>query len=165
MSTTTDPSHGAPSHGAPPQGDLLPHEQLSRSFKAAMGAVRRLRGRETQRPGALSTAQYGLLHYLFDTPPRSARELAEAATLTPATVTQMLEGLEEAGLVERVRSQLDKRIVLTALTARGRELVEAHRAEFEPRWRAAVAEFSGDELRTAARVLDSITAFFDDWRE
>ena len=36
-------------------------EQLGHSFKTAMAAVRRLRGRETHRPGELSYAQYALL--------------------------------------------------------------------------------------------------------
>jgi hypothetical protein len=36
-------------------------ERLARSFKHAMASVRRLRGRETRRPGELSDAQYGLL--------------------------------------------------------------------------------------------------------
>src|SRR5579862_7303148 len=103
--------------------DLAPHEQLGFAFKSAMAAVRRLRGRETHRPGSLSNAQYGLLFGLCGNEPRSARELAVAADLTAATVAQMLEGMEAAGLVERTRSEVDKRIVLTSLTARGRAVV------------------------------------------
>ena len=41
-------------------------EQLARSFKRAMAAVRRLRGRETHRPGELTDAQYSLLFCLRD---------------------------------------------------------------------------------------------------
>ena len=44
-------------------------------------------------------AQYGLLFSLCDGAPRSARELALAADLSPATVTEMLDGLAAAGLV------------------------------------------------------------------
>ena len=36
--------------------DVEPAERLARSFKAAMAAVRRLRGRETHRTGELSDA-------------------------------------------------------------------------------------------------------------
>ena len=59
-----------------------------------MVAVRRLRGRETHRPGQISFAQYGLLFGLAGMCERSARELAEHADLSPATVAQMLEHLE-----------------------------------------------------------------------
>jgi DNA-binding MarR family transcriptional regulator len=143
-----------PSETPAPDQALAPHERLARSFKAAMAAVRRLRGRETQ---------YGLLFSLAGGSRRSARELAEAADLTPATVTQMLEALEAAGLVQRLRSDADRRIVLTSLTARGRRVVEQHRARVEPRWRAALAEFSDEQLLSAAAVLDRLARYFDEW--
>jgi DNA-binding MarR family transcriptional regulator len=130
-------------------------------FKATMAAVRRLRGRETHRPGELSYAQYSLLFSLAGGATKSARELAELADLAPATVTQMLDHLVAAGLVTRVRSDEDKRIVLTSLTERGCEVIEARRGTMEPRWRAALAEFSDRELQTAAAVLDRLRELFD----
>lgn len=137
-------------------------EQLGRSFKGVMGAVRRLRGRETHRPGELSFAQYSLLFGLGHGGELSVRELALTADLAPATVTQMLDSLEAAGLVERVRSQRDRRVVLISLTERGAGLVAARRARFEPLWRQALAEFDEDELLIAASVLDRLREMFYD---
>lgn len=145
-----------------PDRELDPHDQLGFAFKAAMAAVRRLRGRETHRPGALSNAQYGLLFSLSTAARMSARELAEAAALSPATVTQMLDGLEAHGLVTRLRSSEDKRVVLTALTDRGRQVVEEHRARVEPKWRAALAGFTPRELATAAAVLTRLAQHFEE---
>ncbi len=142
------------------QTDAL--DRLGHSFKGAMAALRRVRGRETHRPGEVSVAQYGLLFSLCDGTPRSARELALAADLSPATVTEMLDGLAGAGLVARARSEQDKRVVLTSLTVRGRELVDAHRGTWEERWRAALAQFSDEQLLTAAAVLDRIRQMFDE---
>lgn len=139
-------------------------EQLGRSFKTTMAAVRRLRGRETHRPGELSYAQYGLLFGLADSGGElSSRELACAADLSSPTVTQMLDHLAAAGLVERVRSELDKRVVLTSLTERGRALVAERKALFEPRWSAALAEFGDEELQIAAAVLARLGTMFDDF--
>ena len=139
-------------------------EEVGVSFKAAMAAVRRLRGRETHRPGELSFAQYSLLFGLAEGGTLSARELAQAADLAPGTVTEMLDALAAAGLVERVRSETDKRIVLTSLTDRGQAVVAARRARYEPRWRDALKEFSEDELATAAAVLSRLAELFDDPR-
>ena len=88
------------------------------TFKAAMAAVRRLRGRDTHRPGELSYAQYGLLFGLADGGERSASELAGLADVAPATATQMLDSLVAGGFVERSRSERDRRLVLVSLTAR-----------------------------------------------
>ena len=136
-------------------------QDVARSFKRAMAAVRRLRGRETHRPGELTDAQYGLLFCLRDQAQMSVRELAEAAELSPASVTEMLEGLTAAGLVERERSDRDRRVVLTSLTESGRGLVEERRARFEPRFRAAMESFSEDELVVAAAVLDRLRDLFE----
>jgi len=141
---------------------LDPYAQFSASFKAALAAVRRLRGRETQRPGELSYAQYGLLFGLAQGGALPARDLADAAELSPATVAQMLEGLERAGLVKRERSDRDKRLVLTSLTQRGSEIVERRREQLEPRWRAALAGFGDEDLLTAAAILDRLREMFDE---
>ena len=127
--------------------------ELNAAFKGAVAAIRRLRGRQTHRPGELSFAQYQLLFGLAKHAELSAGELAQAADLVPATVTQMLDNLEAIGLVERRRSDHDRRIVNCTLTSRGRERVDQLRLDLERRWNTELAAFSTAELATAAAVL------------
>jgi DNA-binding MarR family transcriptional regulator len=140
-------------------------EAVGRAFKGALAAVRRLRGRETHHPEELSYAQFGLLFGLCDGGSKSSRELALAADISPATAAEMLDALAASGLVERSRSEDDKRIVLTSLTQRGRELIEARRARYEPRWRATLERFSDEELLSAANVLEALRQMFDEFAE
>jgi MarR family transcriptional regulator, organic hydroperoxide resistance regulator len=136
--------------------------QLGSAFKGAMAAIRRLRGRDTHRPGELSFAQYHLLSGLTKCDQLSAGELALAADLSPATVTQMLDSLTEMGLLERTRSERDRRVVNCTLTRRGRELLTERRARLEQRWQKELAQFSTQDLATAAAVLDRLRALYDD---
>jgi DNA-binding MarR family transcriptional regulator len=140
-------------------------EEVGRTFKGAMAALRRLRGRQTHQSGELSYAQYGLLFALSDGAAKSSRELALAADVSPATAAEMLDGLAAHGLVERNRSTDDKRIVLTSLTDRGQALVAQRRATYEPRFRAALSQFDQEELSSAARVLDALRAMFEELAE
>src|SRR5262249_21968281 len=78
---------------------------VGNAFKRAMVAVGRLRGRETHRPGKPSFAHYQLMFALSDRDGLSSSELAHAADLSPATVTQMLDSLVDHGLVTRLRSE------------------------------------------------------------
>jgi DNA-binding MarR family transcriptional regulator len=135
---------------------------LGTSFKGALNAVRRLRGRDTQRPGELSFAQYHLLFGLQQHASLSSGDLAATAELAPATVTQMLDTLVAMGLVERIRSTSDRRIVMCTLTKRGRELIAERRAYFERRWRAKLNDFSVAELATAAAVVGQLRAFYEE---
>lgn len=136
--------------------------ELGAAFKGLLGAVRRLRGRETRCSGNLSDAQYGLLFGLRERDEVSSGELAALADLSPATATQMLDGLAAAGLVRRARSVTDRRVVLTSLTEHGHALLEERHARIAPRWNAALGQFSDEELHTAAAVMNSLRVVFDD---
>ena len=135
-------------------------EQLGAAFKAVMIAMRQMRGRQARRHNGLSYAQYGLLFSLGEGQAMSARDLGEAASLSPASVTQMLDHLEAGGLVARKRSSEDKRVVMTELTERGQQAIAEMKARTEPAWRAALAEFSDEQLLTAAAVLDRLAEHF-----
>lgn len=148
---------------APTRSELM--EEMGRAFKGAVAALRRLRGREAHRPGELSYAQYGLLFGLCDGAARSSRELALLADISPATAAEMLDGLAAAGLVQRTRSEQDKRIVLTSLTERGKGLIDERRAKYEPRWRATLGQFDDAELESAARVLHALRDMFNELAE
>ena len=140
-------------------------EEFGSAFKRAMGAVRRLRGRDTHRAGELSYAQFGLLFGLGAGGEMSASEVANCAGVSPATATQMLDGLAAAGLIERRRSEADRRSVLVSLTPHGSEVVAARRERYQGRWNEALEEFAAEELRTAAAVLERIRAMFDELAE
>lgn len=133
---------------------------LMTAFTSAMAAVRRLRGRDTHRPGELSYAQCSLLFGLAEGGELSASELASLAGVVPATATQMLDSLESGGFVDRSRSERDRRIVLVSLTPRGGELVAARRARYDQMWVRALADFSDKELVTATEVLKRARAIF-----
>ena len=51
----------------------------------------------------------------------TVRCISEHVSLSQATVTTILDRLESRGLVERVRSRIDKRVVNARLTERGQE--------------------------------------------
>jgi len=159
--TAPVPTTPAASVAAPWHDPSTGAGKVGLAFKSAMVAMRRLRGRETQRSGQLSFAQYGLLEGLAGYGDCSARELAEHANLSPATVTQMLEHLEAAGLVARKRSENDRRVVFSVLTDRGAELVGTRRSEMARLWDEALSDFSERDLEAAARVLRRVASMFE----
>jgi len=145
------------------QTEALEHAraELGRAFKGALAAVRRLRGRDAHRPGELSHAQYTLLAELAERGELPAGELAAAAELSPATVTQMLDHLAAAGLVVRTRSERDRRVVVSRLADAGRARVEERRCAVAPLWEAALDSFTPAQLLTAAAVIDRLRGVFE----
>jgi DNA-binding MarR family transcriptional regulator len=135
-------------------------EDLRRAVSGVNVAMRKMRGRQTHLRHGLTFAQYGLLFALEDGQVLSARDLGEAADLSPASVTQMLDGLEAAGLVERTRSEQDKRVVLTKLTRAGELAIGEVRIKMEARWETVLADFSDEDLSVAVAVLDRVAEHF-----
>ncbi|HTZ86705.1 MAG TPA: MarR family transcriptional regulator [Solirubrobacteraceae bacterium] len=146
-----------------PPGELSPAlTELGLAFRHVFRALNRLRGRDTHLAGTdLSHAQFELLIELDERGALSAGELATAARLTPATVTQMLDHLAESGNVERVRSETDRRVVVSRLTDEGRQKIQAKREAWQSRWQAALGDTSDRDLRAAARVLRRLGEMFD----
>jgi DNA-binding MarR family transcriptional regulator len=137
--------------------------ELGVAFRRVFRTLNRLRGRDTHLGGAeLSHAQFELLIELEERGELPAGELAAAARLTPATVTQMLDHLAAQGHVERDRSQTDRRVVVSRLTPQGRRRIEAKREAWQDRWEQALIGVEEEDLRAATRVLERLGAMFED---
>ena len=53
----------------------------------------------------------------------TATNLAAESGVSTAAATQLIDRLADSGLVNRHHDTLDRRLVLTAITAKGRELI------------------------------------------
>jgi DNA-binding MarR family transcriptional regulator len=137
--------------------------ELGLAFRRVFRSLNRLRGRDTHLGGEeLSHAQFELLIELSERGELPAGELATAARLAPGTVTQMLDHLADCGHVERVRSEVDRRVVVSRLTPQGRRKIEAKRKAWQSRWEQALAGIDADELSAATRVLERLGAMVED---
>ena len=135
-------------------------EGLGLAFRHAFRSLRSLRGRDTHRGDEIGHAQYELLAELCARGPLQAGELAEAVEASAATVSGMLDHLCEADLVERTRSDTDRRIVVVKVTRRGKRKVEARKALWQARWQEALEGVDAEELQVAGRVLERIHGIF-----
>jgi DNA-binding MarR family transcriptional regulator len=128
-------------------------DDLRDSFRGILASVRRLKGRDTHRPGEPSFAQFHLLAALMEHDELPTSQLAAAADLAPATVTQMLDGLEAMGLVQRSRSTSDRRVVTCSLTDRGRALIDSLTPDHLDNERRILATLSEADQRQLADLL------------
>jgi DNA-binding MarR family transcriptional regulator len=95
-----------------------------------------LRSAETMKCFGLSVSRFDVMNHAGTPEGRTQQELAAALLVTKGNVTQLLDGLEQDGLIERRRDGRAKRIYLTD---RGRDLRQrAVTAQEE----AIAAEFS-----------------------
>jgi DNA-binding MarR family transcriptional regulator len=140
-----------------------PLDALKAAFSELLAAQRRLRGRDAARREGLSFPQYRMLRELAAADGGlPASQLAAAAELAPPTVTQMLDQLAAAGIVERSRSEQDRRIVVTILTAEGRRLLAEKEAAHAAKWREVFDGADDAALTAAVEVLERMRRLYDD---
>ena len=163
MSRTREPGAGGPAAepatAAEVAADREALDSLREAFARLFAAERRLRSREST-PGELTHAHIRSLHALSDGP-MTAGQLARSAELNPASVTAMLDHLEEAGIVERTRSTTDRRVCNVALTDTGRELLAAKTARWRARWAERLGAYSEADLEVAGRIARDLAGMLD----
>jgi MarR family transcriptional regulator, organic hydroperoxide resistance regulator len=135
-------------------------EELRLALAHMSGAERRLRGRDHSRPGELTYAQGRSLAALGREGEMTAGQLARSAELNPATVTALLDHLEEAGIVERRRSTEDRRVCYVSLTPSGWELLERKLASWQAHWEEKLAVIPDQDLQAAVRVVAHVTDLY-----
>ena len=125
--------------------------RLENEFLLAMrraGAIMQLLGQVAADRIGINATDLNCLNIVALTGHMTAGDLARQTGLSTASITGVLDRLEEGGFVRRVRDPHDRRRVIVEL-AYGPGLREIG-PTFGPvvkAWRAAAAEYSDDELR------------------
>jgi DNA-binding MarR family transcriptional regulator len=136
-------------------------EELRRTLVRMSAAERRLRSRDHAKPGELTNAQIRSIAALGREREMTVGQLARSAELKPATVTVLLDHLEEAGIVERHRSTEDRRVCNVSLTQKGWDVLERKLAGWQALWEERLAGVSDADLEAAMRVIRQVTELYD----
>jgi DNA-binding MarR family transcriptional regulator len=136
-----------------------PKRFRTRESEAFLGLVRTADAllRQVDRvlkPYGLTSTQYNALRIL-----RGAGEGATCSTIAEKLVTEdpdvtrLLDRMEKAKLIERTRSTADRRVVLTSLTKRGRDLLTKLDPEIDA---LHAAQFEGVPKKALAALIEQL---------
>ena len=127
-----------------------------RFHSAAIHALRYV-AREDPASG-LSAARLSALSVLVFGGPKTLGELAAAEQVRPPTMTRIVTGLEEAGLVRRAADPRDGRIARVRATPRGRRVLQRARERRIARLAERLSQLEPHEValvRQAAELVDA----------
>ncbi|MGZ4765388.1 MAG: MarR family winged helix-turn-helix transcriptional regulator [Ilumatobacteraceae bacterium] len=112
-------------------------------------------------PFGLTTGDYEVLVRLSEADSERLRmcDLAVALQLSPSGLTRRLDGLVTSGLVERVASPSDRRVMFAALTPAGRAKLEEaapdHVASVRKRF---LKGLDRDQIRSLGEIFETVRA-------
>ena len=157
--------HGAAGPGTPEQGVVAEQgewgeaaagssaerQRLEAEFLLAVrrnGSIMQLLGQVSAERIGINVTDLNCLNIVALTGPMTAGELARQTGLTTASITGVLDRLEEGGFVRRERDPKDRRRVIVNLNpGPGLREIGPTFGPLVKAWRAAAASYSDEELR------------------
>jgi DNA-binding MarR family transcriptional regulator len=130
-------------------------ESLSEAF---WGVARQLRhlSRETLQPWDITPGHSRALAVLIQHDTMRLSELSDHLHIAPRSTTEVVDGLEERGLVERKPDPNDRRATLVALTGQGRKVGEAIRSARTAEAERFFGDLSESDRAHLARILGKL---------
>ena len=118
-------------------------------------AVTRERLERVLAPHGLSMTQYNVLRILRGAGPAGLcrNDIGDRLISRMPDVSRLLDRMESAGLVSRVRSTQDRRLVNTTLTPKGRALVDELDADMSDAQKRQLGHMTNEQLRTLVDLL------------
>ncbi|WAH37123.1 MarR family winged helix-turn-helix transcriptional regulator [Alicyclobacillus dauci] len=114
------------------------------------------KGMLTEGPERITRLQWTLLRYVNRKDACSVGKLAEHFGVRPSTVSQMMDRLEKAGLVQRVSDSRDARIKLVHLTEKGKAFILSIESVWAKRLSDSLDQLSDDEQQTLIELLERL---------
>lgn len=107
-------------------------------------------------PFELRPVEYTILSLINENPDGSAAQLAQALAVTAPNITMWIDKLEGRGLVQRTRSETDKRAQHLRLTDKGATLVKQATDKVLQGEREALAHLSEGERTILIELLHKV---------
>ena len=110
------------------------------------------------KPRGISPTQYNVLRILRGSRPKplSCSEVAERMITHAPDMTRLLDRLAGTGLISRARESEDRRVVRTAITEKGLELLASLDAPVRRVHQKQFASFSEDKLTLLVDLLSGL---------
>jgi DNA-binding MarR family transcriptional regulator len=136
-------------------------------IKEIVGAIRRL-VRAVYLDSAKMSKQFGLtgpqsavLRSLTNSGSISSADLSRKLYVTPSNITGIIDRLEKKELVERIRKQEDRRIVLITLTKKGAELSKSLPDPVEKKLISELSDLEPDHVHMLGLAVNEILNLID----
>ena len=137
-------------------------EQLNSFLVDMFGRINKIEER-TMAGGlgsAISITEIHIIEKIGAREPLRMGELARLIGVTLATLTVACDKLEAKGLIRRMRSIEDRRVVNVVLTAKGRAAYEYHKAFHERMIASVLDTLSPEQTAILAQSLEKLQDFF-----
>jgi len=145
--------------------ELAREPEASETHDAVRSVIRQLRviiralqghSRSVERACGISAAQLWALWELQRSPGLNVSDLSRQLSVHPSTASNLLDKLEQGGLIERRRRERDQRIVRLYVTEAGQDLLARAPAAPQGELNSALQEMEPEQLLVLEQALGTL---------
>ena len=149
--------------GGPPDANLSPRDR--QSFRIALrireiNSLANARIAEALSSSGLTMPQITAIRLVAHAGSLTMSQICAEMNASPSTVAGIIDRLEAAGIVERVRSEEDRRVIYVHLAAKGSEKALFAKQTMDTCFSKAFESLADDELHEIERNLDTVLKAF-----
>ena len=134
--------------------------ELGRLLRLIARSLNRF-SRELERTAGVSETQLSVLRELAERGPAASGELARRLDLAQATMSECVANLVASNLIERARSDHDRRVLVCAVTPRGVEIASRCRSLLDERIAAAFDALPDWERTSMVSALQRVSSMME----
>jgi MarR family transcriptional regulator, organic hydroperoxide resistance regulator len=123
--------------------------------------VMQLFERDQIKPHGFTTSQAYVLTQLNKTPHLNMNELSEKLNAKTSTMTRIVNNLVRDGLIERIRDENDRRIVVVQLTEKGKKAAVELEASIYDYYQKIVTNLPEGRIEEVLKAVDLLVDAFD----
>ena len=137
--------------------------RFAQEFLQVLAQIKRIDWNSEARQG-VRQSEFRLLVTLLHSDASSLKvsDLSSEMQITPAAVTHLINSLEEAGYIERLADQSDRRVVLVKLTDQGRHKIEMLKGHFLETLMGLIGYLGEHDSRELLRLLTTSLDYLRD---
>ena len=99
---------------------------------------------------------------VIDSPGIKVSEISSLLKVAPPTVTQLINGLEDSGFIERAMDQEDRRAVRVKLTEKGQEVIGKASDAFFDTFNGLVEHLGEEKSKELTELLSEVFVYFNE---
>ena len=98
----------------------------------------------------------GTLHYISEKGRPTMREVSRFLCITPPSVTPLINGLIQLGMITRVPDDSDRRVIRLAITAKGKRTLEKVIKDMSLRLRQVLEKLGPSDIKHLTTIMQKL---------
>ena len=127
------------------------------SMVFATSRLIRERAKDREKIDPFSFLQLETLRYVAEKDNPSMRDIADYLCVTPPSATSLINGLAEAGQLERVHDKNDRRFVRLVVTPKGKTVLASGFKKIITRMRKILSNLNARERSDLFKILEKLS--------